>query len=102
MGHPRYSEIRSPALAIYAVKQSPAEFSPAYNETDAETRAALNEMAEREAEFQKGQREKFRNEVPHGKTVEIYGANHYVFISNRDEVVRDVVQFLSGKAMTGN
>lgn len=100
--HPLYSEIQSPALAIYAVKETSAEFFPVYDEADPETRSALDQMAVQEAAFQKAQRNKFRNEVHNGKVIEIRGANHYVFISNRDEVERDVERFLSGAVMTGN
>lgn len=100
--HPSYKDIRSPALAIYAVKETPAQFFPAYGESDAEMQEAMKGIFVRESSFQKQQREKFRNEVPNAKVIDIPGANHYVFISNQEAVLRDVVGFLSEAEPTRN
>lgn len=93
--HPSYDQIHSPALAIYAVKKTPAQLFSVFATEDNETQAALKNIFVQEVSFQKSQREKFAHEMKNGKVVEIPGGNHYVFISNQTEVLNDVVHFLS-------
>jgi pimeloyl-ACP methyl ester carboxylesterase len=39
-------------------------------------------------------REQFRNEMPHGTVLEIRGGHHWIFVSNRDQVLAAVRKFL--------
>jgi hypothetical protein len=39
-------------------------------------------------------RAEFRQQVAHGSVLEIHGAHHWIFVSNRDEVVAAVRRFL--------
>ena len=93
---PSYEKIAAPALAIYAVKKTPQQMFPAYESSDPKMQAALRTIFTSESEFQRKQREQFLREMKNGRAIRIIGANHYVFISNREEVLRDVDSFLSG------
>jgi hypothetical protein len=92
--HPDYSQIRVPMLAIFAVANTPAQLVPRYNIADTETRQALNKVFEIWQPFAKSQRELFRKSVPHARVVEIGGANHRVFISDQEHVLREIRAFL--------
>jgi pimeloyl-ACP methyl ester carboxylesterase len=66
---PQYRRVRAPALAIYAVNdQSDALF------------ARL--------------RAEFKSQVARAQVLEIHGAHHWIFISNRDEVLAATRRFL--------
>jgi non-heme chloroperoxidase len=93
--HPDYAQIRAPILAIYAVYRTPADLSPRYKTADAETRHGLDQVFALWQSFAKQQRELFRKSVPQARVDEIQGANHYVFISDRDRVLRDMHAFLT-------
>jgi hypothetical protein len=82
-------------LAIYALKETPAQLVPAYTSADPETRAALRKIFAAETVFQKQQREIFGREMHNGKSIGVAKANHYVFISNEQEVLTAVDNFLS-------
>lgn len=89
-GQEQYTDIRVPALAIYAIPhdQGPYIESHAAPETlaaiDARDAAATTEQARA---FQAG--------VPHARVVIIPHANHYVFISNEADVLREMRAFLA-------
>jgi hypothetical protein len=93
--HLDYAEIRAPILAIYAVYQTPADLSPRYKTADAETRHGFDQVFALWQSFAKQQREPFRKSVPQARADEIQGANHYVFISDRDRVLQDMHAFLT-------
>lgn len=92
--HPGYKQIRVPMLSIFAVANTPAQLVPRYNIADTETRQALDKVFEIWHPFAKSQRELFRKSAPHARVVEISGANHRVFISDREQVVREIRAFL--------
>lgn len=71
-----FTSIHTPALAIYAVSADPHASTPMDS-------------------AQRSQREMFRRDVKGSRVVELPGANHYVFISNPDDVVRAMREFLS-------
>jgi pimeloyl-ACP methyl ester carboxylesterase len=76
-GTQKYTDIKSPALAIYA---APKEGAPADG-------AALRREACAKA-FEKG--------VPSSRIVRLPGATHYVFISNEAEVLKEIRDFIGG------
>jgi pimeloyl-ACP methyl ester carboxylesterase len=67
---PQYKRVKAPALAIYAVDDSSDELY-----------ALL--------------RQQFRDEVTNGQVVELHGAHHWIFISNRAECLMAMRRFLS-------
>ncbi len=92
--HPDYPSIRAPVLAIYAVYKIPAQFIVRYNIVDPETRYALDQAFAMWQPFAKSQRNLLRKSVPQARVVEIEGASHYIFISNREEVTQEIRAFL--------
>lgn len=67
---PQYKRVKAPALAIYAVDDS-----------DDELYSLL--------------RQQFRDEVAKGQVVELHGAHHWIFVSNRAECLMAIRRFLS-------
>jgi non-heme chloroperoxidase len=88
-GEQKYTDIRLPVLAFYANPRDPAPF--AYN-TPAE-RAAYEPVQAAEIE---AQAKAFERGVPSARVVRVPHANHYVFLSNETEVLREMRAFLAG------
>ena len=92
--HPNYRSISAPILAIYAVYETPEQLIARYNIADPKTRQALDQVFAMWQPFAKSQRALLRKSVPQARIVEIEGGNHYIFISNREEVATEVRAFL--------
>jgi pimeloyl-ACP methyl ester carboxylesterase len=90
---PRYSEIRAPALAIYAVTDDVQQLEP-WQRVDRAHRAALAEMVRGDEVVDRALRAEFHARVPDNQVLEIHGAHHWIFVSNRDEVIAAVRRFL--------
>jgi non-heme chloroperoxidase len=86
-GAQKYSKIPVPILALCAV---PQDFGPAANATmSPETRASLQATPLAQAEaFERG--------VPSAHVVRLANANHYLFISNEADVLREMRRFIDG------
>ena len=95
--HPDYRSIRSPMLAIYAVYERPEQLAPRYRFADEETRDALGQVFAMWQAFAKSQRILFRQSAPAARVVEIQGASHYIFISDRERVLQEVRAFLQAR-----
>lgn len=92
--HPNYEAIPAPLLAIYAVYKDPTQLAPRYKTADIETRHALDQVFNMWQQFAKQQRDEFRSRLPLAQVVELNGASHYVFLSNREQVLRELRLFL--------
>jgi hypothetical protein len=92
--HPNYQSIRAPILAIYAIPKTPAQLVPRYMSADQETRQALDRIFEIWTRSATLQRDQFRKTVAQAHVVELYGASHYLFISDREKVLQAVNAFL--------
>ena len=86
-GQRKYTDIRVPALAIYAIPQQMEEHFE-----DAAARAAFEARAEALSD---AQARAFEAGVPSAKVVRIPHANHYVFLSNEADVLREMSAFLA-------
>lgn len=95
--HPEYGRITAPALAIYAVFDTPESLVSA---------SSWSAMSEADRELVRARfayrtpiaaadRERFRREVAHGAVIEVHGANHYVYLSHQDVVLRELTHFLA-------
>ena len=91
--HPDYRKIRAPALAIYAVTDSISQLEP-WQRADREHAATLQEIVRGTESVLKKMRTQFKDETPHGFVQEIHGAHHWIFVSNRDQVLASVRRFL--------
>lgn len=84
----KYTDIRPPVLAIFALPQQRSESFPDEAARAAfEARAAANTAAQVNA-FEAG--------VPSARVVRIPHASHYIFQSNEAEVLREIKAFLGG------
>jgi non-heme chloroperoxidase len=87
-GEQKYTDIRVPVLAIFAV---PHDLSP-FPESDPVARVyEASEMASTEA-----QAKAFETGVPSAHVVRLPHANHSIFISNEGDVLREMRTFLAG------
>jgi non-heme chloroperoxidase len=88
-GQQKHTEIRVPVLAIFALPHSPGRFAEsnpvalaAYESSDLVVSGA------QVASFEAG--------VPNSRVVRMPHANHYVFLSNETDVLREMRSFLEG------
>lgn len=95
-GHPDYARVRAPALALDAVVDSAPQLFPRWKAFNDSTRAQARRFTAKIAAWGAEQRALFRKGVPSARVVELHGANHYVFYSNRSDVVREMRSFLGG------
>jgi pimeloyl-ACP methyl ester carboxylesterase len=88
-GEEKYTDLRLPILAIVAFPHDPGPFAS----NDAVARAAFEAI---EAAFNEPQVKAFESGVPSAHVVRLARANHYVFISNESDVLREIRAFLAG------
>ncbi len=90
-GKQKYTNVRVPALGIYAVVDDPG----AANMQDPEQRA----YAEAYQWFQRQRAARsialFQQDLPHARLVRIERADHYVFLSNESEVISNTNEFIA-------
>jgi len=90
-GTQRFTEISAPTLAIYAV---PHSLGPWVLESP-ELRAAADEAAKRDVLSTGAQADAFERGVKGVRVVRLPYANHYIFMSNAADVVREINAFAS-------
>ena len=88
-GGQRYTNIRLPVLAFFANPRNPAPYA---ENTPAE-RAAFEAIQVSEIE---AQAKAFERGAPSARVVRVTHANHYIFLSNETDVLREMRGFLSG------
>ena len=87
-GEQKYTDIKSPVLAIFA---DPHEMGgPPMDEKQKAAAAA------HDAEFTEGQAKAWERMVPTAKVIRIPNANHYVFKSNEADVLKDIEEWVDG------
>ncbi len=92
---PEYDKIVVPALAMYAVPSSVDKaMEPWYDKNDPRAREAVGELYRIRSAYQAAQIEQFKTRVVHSEVIVIKDADHSIFISNRDDVVRAMEGFI--------
>ena len=92
---PDYSQIRAPALALYAAPRTWKEMMPDSEElTDGEKLAAAEKVVAQMARIRKHMADEFRLGVANSIVVEIPGPSHYVFQTSEADVLREMRSFL--------
>lgn len=86
-GEEKYTNIRVPVLAIYAVPHDMSQFS-------AGDPAAREAFARRDELTTEAQAKAFEIGVPSARVVRLPHANHFIFFSNEADVLREVNAFL--------
>ena len=87
-GLQKYTDIKVPILAIYAI---PHDAGAIYHNPIARAKAEAVDAASNEA-----QAKAFENGVPSARVVRLSHANHYVFLSNEADALREMRHFLAG------
>lgn len=90
-GKRKYTDVRAPALGIYAVMDD----AGAVNLQDPERSA--NAEAYQWFQTQRAQRsiDLFRRDLPHAQVIRVERADHYVYLSNESEVLRGMHAFIA-------
>jgi pimeloyl-ACP methyl ester carboxylesterase len=90
---PDYRDVRAPALAIYAVADSVSQLEP-WQRSDTLHAAGLRTLIRGTEYVERGIRAEFQHGVANNQILVIHGGHHWVFVSNRDEVLGAVREFL--------
>ena len=91
--HPKYSGVKAPALAIYAVTDTVTQLEP-WQRADPVYAPAWQDLIRGVDRVDRVSRDQFRREVEHGTVLEIHGGHHWIFVSHRDQVLAAVRHFL--------
>jgi non-heme chloroperoxidase len=94
-GHPDYRAVRAPALVIDAVTDSVGQLFPSWATFDSTRREQAQRFTAALRRWSAGERARVRRELRSAQMLELHGANHYVFDSNRSEVIRSMRAFLA-------
>ena len=82
-----------PALAIYA---APIDLGPWVHERkDPAVRAAAAAFIAKQVDLTEKQSKAFEDGLPSLRVVRLENANHYVFLSNEGDVLREMPSFLN-------
>lgn len=93
---PEYPRIGVRALALYAVPGSvQALMKPWYDQDDANLREVLEALFRMETSRQQEQRERFDTQVTDSRVIAIEDADHWIFVSNEEEVVTAIKTFIN-------
>jgi non-heme chloroperoxidase len=84
-GEQKYTKIPVPILAIYALPHDPGPMASAAIRTETEARDVKGEA----------QAKAFESGLPTARVVRIPRANHYVFLSNEADVLREIDTFVA-------
>lgn len=96
MRKPDYSRIRVPVLAFFALPEPLEDQIRRYQPQSAEERAAMTQVYAADVDYAKRAIGRLQDGVPGARVVELAGANHYVFLSNESDVLREIRLFLAG------
>ncbi len=92
---PPYQSLKCPSLAIYPVPDSPSTSLPWYGLADSSGRAMIAQRFPLDRAVRSAAISQYRDEALSAHVLELHNANHYVFLSNRDEVLSAIRQFLA-------
>lgn len=97
---PPYHRVRAPALAFYSRYESPeAVLSPEWwNGLDSTGRGQALETLRSMAARSQSEMGRFRAAVKSGTVVELARANHFVWLTNREQLSREMRAFLAAGA----
>jgi pimeloyl-ACP methyl ester carboxylesterase len=92
-GMKKYTDIPVPALVIFAIPHAQAKWVD--DSTDPKVREAAKAYSAAELVLTTRQAKVFEDGVPTAHVVRLRGADHYVYLSNEAEVLREMKSFLS-------
>jgi hypothetical protein len=92
-GLKKYANIPVPALAIFAIPHAQPKWMT--DSTDPKVREAAKSSSDAEVVLTTRQAKAFEDGVPTAHVVRLRGADHYVYLSNEADVLREMKSFLS-------
>jgi non-heme chloroperoxidase len=87
---PDYTKVKAPALSFYAIYGLQL-WVPRNQEARRKAQEFLDTV---NLPYQRKNIDKFKQEMRKGRAIEVRDSNHYLFIKNQDEVVREMRKFL--------
>jgi len=93
-GMKKYNDIPVPALVIFAIPHAQAKWVD--ESTDPKVREAAKAFSAVLTALTESQAKAFKNGVPTARVVRLSHADHYVYLSNEADVLREMRSFLSG------
>jgi non-heme chloroperoxidase len=94
-GMKKYADIPVPALVIFAIPRAQAKWVD--ESTDPKVHQAAKAFSAAELALQTRQAKAFEDGVPTAHVVRLRGADHYVYLSNEADVLREMRSFLSDR-----
>ncbi len=94
-GQPDYARVQAPALVIDAVIDSAPQVFPNWNTMTPDAQQQARRFSEALQAWAAEHRAYRQARLAKGELLELHGANHYVFDSNRDEVLAAMRRFLA-------
>jgi non-heme chloroperoxidase len=92
-GMKKYADIPVPALVIFAIPHAQAKWVD--DSTDPKVREAAKAFSAAQVALTERQAKIFEEGVPTARVVRLPGADHYVYLSNEADVLREMKSFLS-------
>jgi hypothetical protein len=92
-GMKKYTDVPVPALVIFAIPHRQGKWVD--DSTDPKVREAAKAYSAAELVLTTRQAKVFEDGVPTAHVVRLRGADHYVYISNEGDVLREMKSFLS-------
>ena len=93
-GMKKFSTIPAPALVIFAIPHAQGLWVKA--SADPAIQKAADDFTAKESEIGERQAKALQEAVPTAHVVKLAGANHYVFLSNEADTLREMAAFLKG------
>jgi non-heme chloroperoxidase len=85
-----YSAMRLPILAFYALPAPLEDQLQRFKPRNADERAAMEQVYAEDVSFSRRSSRSLLDSVPGSRILELPGANHYVFLSNEADVLREL------------
>ncbi len=94
-GHPAYEHVRAPSLVIDAVIDSAPQVFPNWSSLTPDVQLQARRFTEALQAWATAHRAHRQARLANAELLELHGANHYVFDSNREEVLTAMRRFLA-------
>lgn len=91
-----YSEIRVPVLALVGYPKTPEEQMQEYHVTNEADRTVVEAVYGTYVGMTRNRIKRINGAAGGARVVDFWGANHFVFLSNEEDVLSDVRAFLGG------
>ncbi len=98
---PDYRSLKVPVLALYATLDEAGPLRPWFDPNDAEQMRALREIGVITQRLRRTSIDQLRQEAPDATILELKGAEHWIFLSNEQDVVEAIERFARGLHLDG-